>query len=112
MTRTDQTSDDFDGFVKFVNMLMSDMTFHLEESLTSLSKINSIQSQKADSAGWEGLPDNERQDLDAQLRQAESQAPFHTAMGLDHVELIRDFTATTKEPFVTAEIVDRLVAVG
>ena len=93
-------------------MLMSDTTFHLEESLTNLSKINQIETQQADTAEWSALPQEEQTDLTSQLQQAESQAPFHTIMGLDHVELIRDFTATTREPFVTEEIVDRLVAVS
>ncbi|RXK40337.1 ubiquitin-conjugation factor E4 B, partial [Tremella mesenterica] len=102
--------DDFDQFIKFINMLMSDTTFHLEESLTNLAKINHIESLKANAAEWDDRPETERSDLAQQLRQAESSAPFHTQMGLDHVKLIRDFTATTKEPFVTAEIVDRLAA--
>lgn len=93
-------------------MLMSDSTFHLEESLTSLAKINSVQSQKANEEAWAGLEKAERDDLEASLRQAESQAPYHTFMGLDHVELIKAITATTKEPFVTSEIVDRLAAVS
>jgi ubiquitin conjugation factor E4 B len=93
-------------------MLMSDTTFHLEESLTGLAKISQIQGQKADNASWEALPKTERDDLDAQLRQAESNTPYHTSMGLDHVELIKDFTETSREPFVTQEIVDRLAAVS
>lgn len=80
---------------------MSDTTFHLEESLTSLAKVNALRSQTADS---------DDEDLRSQLAQAERSAPFHTSMGLDHVELIRDFTATTREPFTTDEIVDRLTA--
>ena len=92
-------------------MLMSDTTFHLEESLTNLAKINSIQQQMSQD-GWNALPQTERDDVQGLLRQAENQAPFHTSMGLDHVELIRDLTATTKEPFVTPEIVDRLAAVN
>ena len=86
---------------------MSDTTFHLEESLTNLYKINSIEGLKSDHVAVA-----ERHDQENQLRQAESQAPFHTSMGLDHVALIRDFTGTTVEPFVTAEIVDRLAAVS
>ena len=93
-------------------MLMSDTTFHLEESLTSLAKINSIQAQKSNEGAWAALEQTERDDLDAQFRQAENQAPYHTVMGLDHVELIKAITATTKEPFVTSEIVDRLAAVS
>lgn len=102
-------SDDFDQFIKFVNMLMSDTTFHLEESLTNLAQVNQLRTRQAEETG---LDQNQRQDIASQLAQAERSAPFHTAMGLDHVELIRDFTATTREPFVTAEIVDRLAAVS
>lgn len=93
-------------------MLMSDTTFHLNESVENLAKIHSIENQRANSEAWNALPQNERQDLESQLRQAEQSAPWETRSGLDNVELIRDFTATTKEPFVTAEIVDRLAAVS
>ncbi|KLT45417.1 hypothetical protein CC85DRAFT_282483 [Cutaneotrichosporon oleaginosum] len=102
--------DDEDQFIRFVNMLMSDTTFHLEESLTQLAKIHSLRARKEDAESWNALPENERNDLDSQLRQSESSAPFHTAMGRDHAELMRDFTATTKEPFLVGEIVDRLAA--
>jgi ubiquitin conjugation factor E4 B len=93
-------------------MLMSDTTFHLEESLTGLAKINSIRSQMADAEVWATIEKAKQDDLESELRSAESNAPFHTQMGRDHVELIRDVTATTREPFVTAEIVDRLAAVS
>lgn len=93
-------------------MLMSDTTWYLEESLTNLAKIHSIRAQKADVQQWNELSDQERTDAEALLKQAERGAPFPTAMGRDHAELIRDITATTKEPFLTGEIVDRLAAVS
>lgn len=93
-------------------MLMSDTTFHLEESLTGLAKINNIESQRSNTDTWNAMPKPERDDLIAELGQAESSTPFHTVMGLDHVELMRDLTATTREPFITGEIVDRLAAVS
>lgn len=102
--------DDEDQFIRFVNMLMSDTTFHLEESLTHLAKIHSLRARKEDTQSWSAIPENERNDLDSQLRQAESIAPYHTEMGRDHAELMRDFTATTREPFLVGEIVDRLAA--
>jgi ubiquitin conjugation factor E4 B len=103
-------SDNFDQFIRFTNMLMSDTTFHLEESLTGLAKINSIEGQKANVEAWNALSQPEREDLVQTLRQTENSTPFHTIMGLDHIELMRDLTATTREPFVTGEIVDRLAA--
>jgi ubiquitin conjugation factor E4 B len=102
--------DDFDQFIRFANMLMSDTTFHLDESLTGLAKIHSIKSDMA-SPEWSSRPENERKDLEAQLRQAEGATPFHTQLGRSHVQLLKEFTATTKEPFLTPEIVDRLAAV-
>lgn len=101
--------DDFDQFIRFVNMLMSDTTFHLDESLTNLAKIHQLRTTIARD-DFAALPDNERQDLESQLGQAENVAPFHTDLGRSHVQLIRDFTATTKEPFLTGEIVERLAA--
>ncbi len=93
-------------------MLMSDTTFHLDESLKGLAQVNTIRAQIANTEEWNARPEAERKDLQGQLFQAESNAPFHTSMGRSHVKLIRDFTATTKEPFLTGEIVGRLAAVS
>jgi len=93
-------------------MLMSDTTFHLDESLTGLAKINSIRSEMEDRATWEAKPEAERKELESQLSSAEANTPFHTMMGRSHVKLMKEFTATTKEPFLTGEIVGRLAAVS
>lgn len=87
---------------------MSDTTFHLEESLTGIQKVNSLQQQLANNT----IAEAGRADAESQLQEAERSAPFHTQMGLDNVELLRDLTATAKEPFVVGEIVDRLAAVS
>jgi ubiquitin conjugation factor E4 B len=93
-------------------MLMSDTTWYLEESLTNLAKIHSIRAQKANVEEWNAMEEAERTDTESLLKQAERSASFPSAMGRDHAELIRDITATTKEPFLTGEIVDRLAAVS
>jgi hypothetical protein len=95
-TKSFTPSDDFELVIKFINMLMSDTTFHLDESLTGLAKINSIRSEMEDRATWEAKPEAERKELESQLSSAESNTPFHT----------------TKEPFLTGEIVGRLAAVS
>ena len=105
-------SDDFELVIKFINMLMSDTTFHLDESLTGLAKINSIRSEMEDRATWEAKPEAERKELESQLSSAESNTPFHTMMGRSHIKLMKEFTITTKEPFLTGEIVGRLAAVS
>ncbi|KAJ9098222.1 hypothetical protein QFC21_004551 [Naganishia friedmannii] len=102
--------DDFELFIRFVNMLMSDTTYHLDESLSKLAAIHNVQQAMANQDEWNARPESERKDLESQLQQAESSAPFHTHSGRSHIQLIREFTATTKEPFLTPEIVDRLAA--
>lgn len=93
-------------------MLMSDTTFHLEESLTNLADIRTYRQQKEDPDAWAALDQAQREDVDSKLRQAESIAPFHTSSGRENIEWIRDITATAKEPFLAGEIVDRLAAVS
>ena len=43
-------------FVRFVNMLINDTTFLLDESLDSLKSINETQQMMANVADWEALP--------------------------------------------------------
>jgi len=93
-------------------MLMSDTTWYLEESLTNLAKIHSIRALKADPEQWNALDENQKADQEGLLKQAEQGARFPTVLGRDNAEFIRDITATSKQPFLTGEIVDRLAAVG
>lgn len=107
---TQARKDDFELFIRFVNLLMSDTTYHLDESLSKLATIHNVQQAMSNQQEWNARSEEERKDLESQLQQAESSAPFHTHQGRSHVQLIKEFTATTKEPFLTPEIVDRLAA--
>ena len=39
-------------FVKFINMLMNDTTFLLDESMDALKRIHEVQEEMADAAKW------------------------------------------------------------
>lgn len=45
-----------DQFVRFVNMLINDTTFLLDESLDSLKSINETQQMMANGAEWDAQP--------------------------------------------------------
>ena len=49
-------------FVKFINLLMNDTTFLLDESLTQLTEIRDIQLTMADEAKWSALTEEEKQE--------------------------------------------------
>lgn len=99
-----------DSYVRFVNLLMNDTTFLLEESLIHLGKILDIQKQMDDEVAWEAKPVAERQEIEKLLRQYEGTVRSDLDLGTESLRLLKLFTAETKGPFLTPEIVDRLAA--
>ncbi|KDQ11048.1 hypothetical protein BOTBODRAFT_35587 [Botryobasidium botryosum FD-172 SS1] len=97
-------------FVRFANLLMNDATYLLDESLTKLAEIHGIQTEMKDQAGWAARPINERREREKLLRQLENQATSYTTLGNSTVALLKEFTAISKAPFMTPEIIDRLAA--
>lgn len=63
-------------FVKFVNMLINDTTFLLDESLESLKRIHEIQEQMADTTAWKKLTEELKLARTRQLSADERQCRF------------------------------------
>jgi len=99
-----------DTFVKFVNLMINDVTFLMDESLSELSTIHNIQVEMDDQAAWNARPQEYRRDRENQLRTLERHASGYTTLGKSTVELLKVFTAETKQPFMMPEIVNRLAA--
>lgn len=96
--------------MRFVNLLMNDTTFLLEESLIHLGKILEIQKDMDDKVAWDAKPAAERQETEKLLRQYEGTVRSDLDLGTESLRLLKLFTAETREPFLTPEIVDRLAA--
>lgn len=94
----------------FANMHMNDCTFLLEESLTNLAEISTIETEIADTPTWKALPEAERKDKEAKLKSAENQAGWSTDGGKRNINVLQEWTKTVREPFLKPEIVDRLAA--
>lgn len=60
-------------FVVFINILMNDTTFLLDESLESLKRIHDLQTEQEDTARWEALSREEQTTRTRQLASDESQ---------------------------------------
>lgn len=89
---------------------MNDVTFLLDESLSKLAEIYSIQMEMEDHESWAAKPQVQRRERERLLHQLEGSATTYTALGKSTVSLLKEFTAETKQPFMTPEIVDRLGA--
>jgi len=99
-----------DSYVKFVNLLMNDTTYLLDDALDKLAKIGEMQKQMDDTEAWQGKPAEERQEQEKLLRQWEGTARSDLDLGQEQLRLIKLFSKETKEPFLEGEIVNRLAA--
>ncbi|KAF8073720.1 ubiquitin conjugation factor E4 [Lyophyllum atratum] len=99
-----------DKFVRFVNLMINDVTYLMDESLSELTQIHNIQVEMDDRATWEAKPQEYRREREGTLRSLERHASGYTTLGRSTVELLKIFTAETKAPFMLPEIVDKLAA--
>ena len=99
-----------DKFVRFINLMINDVTYLMDESLSELTQIHNIQVEMDDQATWNSKPLEYRREREMTLRSLERHASGYTTLGRSTVELLKVFTAETKAPFMMPEIVDRLAA--
>ena len=97
-------------FVRFVNMLINDTTFLLDESLNSLKSIHEVQEAKKDRAGWEGLTAEARQSRESQLRQDERQCKSYLTLTKETLAMLHYLTKLVQDPFMRPELADRIAA--
>ncbi|XP_034248933.1 ubiquitin conjugation factor E4 B [Thrips palmi] len=97
-------------FVKFINMLMNDTTFLLDESLESLKRIHEVQEMMSDTASWNQLSSQQQQSRQRQLSADERQCRSYLTLARETVDMFHYLTAGIQEPFLRPELVDRLSA--
>ena len=64
---------DFKNFIKFINMMMNDTTFLLDESLDALKRIHDVQDDMSDPAKWSAQSQEQQTSRARQLSQDERQ---------------------------------------
>ncbi|GAA6010598.1 hypothetical protein JCM11491_002989 [Sporobolomyces phaffii] len=97
-------------YVRFVNLLMNDTTYLINDALDHLGKITIRQKLIDDEATWSALPATERQEKEKELRGWESAVRSDLDLGVESLRLLKLFSKETTAPFLTSEIVDRLAA--
>lgn len=90
--------------------MINDVTYLMDESLSDLAQIYSIQVEMKNTTEWAAKPAQYRREREGHLRSLERQATGYTQLGKSTVDLLKLFTAETKEPFMMPEIIDRLAA--
>ncbi len=99
-----------DQFIRFVNLMINDVTYLMDESLSDLGKIHEIQEEMNNTEEFARQPVQHRREREGALRSLERQTSSYVALGNSTISLLKMFTAETKAPFMVPEIVDRLAA--
>lgn len=87
---------------------MNDTTYLLDEGLSKLAEIHDIEVEMDDKVAWAAQTPQYRQEREGVLSTAQRQASSYIALGNETVNMLSYLTVEIKEPFLTAEIVDRL----
>lgn len=91
-------------FVQFVNLLLNDATYLLDEALGKLSKIHDYQKQLLSPS----LSQEEREKTQTDLEQAEQQCQSWMSLVNDTMSMMKLFTEALTDAFTMPEIVTRL----
>lgn len=97
-------------FIKFVNMLMNDTTFLLDESMENLKRIHETQALMMREEEWKQLSQEEQTSRQRQLTQDERQCRSYLTLARETVDMFHYLTIDIKEPFLRPELVDRLTS--
>ncbi|EPZ32290.1 U box domain-containing protein [Rozella allomycis CSF55] len=92
--------------IRFFNLLLNDITYLLDESLTKLTEINKLQHELENNS----LSQNERSEKEKTLYRTERQVTSTLTLGNATLEMLKMITSKVTEPFFAPEIVERLAA--
>lgn len=104
LTRESKVNRQF--FVQFVNLLLNDATYVLDESLTKFPKIHELQDEL--SAG--NLSQEDRDKKAEELQTLEGQATSYMQLANETLAMMKLFTSALSEAFTMPEIVQRLAS--
>lgn len=93
-------------FVRFVNMLLNDATYVLDEAFTKFPKIRVLEEELKDPS----LTAEARQKKDEELQTLGNQATSYMQLANETLEMMKLFTEALGESFTMPEIVTRLAS--
>ena len=94
-------------FIQFVNMIVNDVTFVLDESLSSFAKIHEL-SYEIESPAFTALSEEQRKEKQELLDDAKGKAKSYMGLTRESMETLILFTDALPDAFTMPEIVQRL----
>ncbi len=97
-------------FITFINRMMNDVTFLLDDALSKLQELHEKQVLMDNPAEWGALTPEQQQEATSHAHGVEEQIGWMLQYGHQFLDMLIRFTAETKDAFMEPEIVDRLAA--
>ncbi|KAB8288858.1 hypothetical protein EYC80_010761 [Monilinia laxa] len=97
-------------FLRFVNLLLNDATYVLDEALTKFPKIHDLQVELRKEAAEPTMSEEDREKKETALREAEAQAQSYMQLTNETLAMMKLFSSTLSASFTMPEIVDRVAA--
>ncbi|TVY30586.1 Ubiquitin conjugation factor E4 [Lachnellula hyalina] len=104
LAQESKTNTDF--FLRFVNLLLNDATYVLDEALTKFPKIHELEEELKTTK----LTPEEREAKSEELKTASSQATSYMQLTNETISMMKLFTKNLSASFTMPEIVDRVAA--
>jgi ubiquitin conjugation factor E4 B len=95
-----------DFFVRFVNLLLNDVTYVLDESFGAFKKIHDLQDVLEDPKN--GLDETQKQEKQEQLEDQQHRAKANMQLTNETVSMLKLFTEVLAQAFTMPEVVTRL----
>uniref|UniRef100_A0A8C9RHB5 Ubiquitin conjugation factor E4 A n=1 Tax=Scleropages formosus TaxID=113540 RepID=A0A8C9RHB5_SCLFO len=96
-------------FLRFLNLLMNDAIFLLDEAIQYLSKIKLLQLER-DRGEWEGLTPEARREKESSLQMFGQLARFHNIMSNETIGTLAFLTSEIKGLFVHPFLAERIIS--
>jgi ubiquitin conjugation factor E4 A len=98
-------------FLRFVNLLMNDAIYLLDEGLNYMSQLKTIH-QAREAGEWERLNPQQRAEQESSLMHMGMNAKFHNVMGRETIRVLGmiNESASVRQVFCHPTLVDRIAA--
>lgn len=97
-------------FVRFVNLLMNDTTYLLDEAITTLREIRGIEQEIGRKEEWDARGEEERKEREKVLADGKRKAKSYIGLGNETVHMLNYMTSEVPGVFQRPEVIDRLAA--
>lgn len=94
--------------MQFVNLLLNDVTFVLDESLSAFRKIHDLSREIADTALMAALSEEQKKEKQELLDDNRGKARSYMQLTRETMEMLKLFSASLADAFTMPEIVQRL----